>query len=339
MSFFPGPYIRPALPLPKYPQTIPARVLVRAEDDAQPHCSLRQVQALLLGTNLGNFKDCNGTLDTFESLVNIYIQEATDLVVKFLGSPYDWCFIQQFFDGPGGPQLTLPYKNIRDVTTVYLRILPSQVWYHFGKIRRLDGTENWRIGGQEPLPTPPETFPVDVVAATESSGGAIYATGIEDADMYVDTRRGILTIPPRVLYAGLSLPMWNYSFIPGQVNVEVHYTFGFPPTKYQDGTALVFDADTGMVINPSAGPKGDGTGASPIDWSSGMPTGITTSVARLVANRVRRQGWYNLTNGLSSLSVDGASESYGGEPYGGSLDKEDEATMKGLEKYQRVMVI
>jgi len=338
MSFFRStPYVRPALPLPVYPQTIPARKVL-TEEDARPHCNVRQVKALLLGADLDKFRDCNGALDTFDWLLSQYIAEATGIVVKILRSPYDWCFVAQFIDGSGTNKITLPYKNIRDVTTVYIRVLPSSVWYHFAHPRRIDGTEQFAIGGQEPLPGPPERFPVNVAALAAQDVGPIYPTGVEDADLLVDTRRQTLIIPPRVLYAGLSIALWNYTWVPGDANIEVHYTFGFPPTSYVDGKPLQFDAATGIVKDPSP-TNSDGSGGSPIDWSSGIPTGISLTVAKLVANHVRRQRWYGLTDGLSSLSVDGASESYGGSPYGGALDTEDEACMKALEKYSRQMVL
>ncbi len=348
-----NPPTNPPNPIPQqpgvafWPYTIPAR-MVYTDQDPRPHCSPRQVMSVLLGTNLQNFLDCNGTLDAFNTLVNLYIQEVTDFVVKELRSPYDFCYVVRFFDGSGGPVITLPDRNILEVTTVFIRILPSNVWYHFVRPRKLDGSEFLAIGSQEPFPPGPETFPINVYEAAVNASGPIYPTGIEDADLLVDTRRRTLTIPPRVLYAGVSLPLWNYTFTPGDMNIETHYSFGFPPINYLDGTPLQFNppgtADppgNGLVIQTKPGTGGDtGTPAVGIDWSSGIPAGVSMAVARLVANRIRRQNWYSLSNGLASLSVDGASESYGSEPYGGAIDKDDENIIKTLlSKYANQMVI
>jgi hypothetical protein len=302
---------------------------------------------MLLGTNLDNFRDCNGTLAAYETLKSLYIQEATDYVVRELRTPFDFCYVVRFFDGSGGPKLSLPDRNILEVTTVFIRILPSNVWYHFVRPRKLDGTEFLAIGSQEPYAPGPEQFPINIYDAAVQASGPIFPTGIEDADLLVDTRRRTITIPPRVLYAGVSLPLWNYTFTPGDVNIEVHYSFGFPPTSYLDGSPLQFNppgsADppgNGLVIPTKPGTGTSSVPAVGIDWSSGIPAGVSMSVARLVANRIRRQNWYSLSNGLASLSVDGASESYGSSPYGGSLDKDDEQIIKSLiSKYAVQMVV
>jgi len=140
---------------------------------------------------------------------------------------------------------------------------------------------------------------------------------------------GVATEGARLLF-WVAIILVVLSFIGGVLNVECHYTFGFPPTAYESGTALAYNGTTGVVIDPNPAPPGGWIGADPIDWSSGMPLGLKTSVARLAANRILRQVWRGVSNGLSSVSVDGASESYGSKAFGGDLDDEDKTIMNGI---------
>lgn len=338
---------------PPFPYSVPAR-MVMLDQNPYLHCNARQVKRQLLGQDLSIFQDPDGSLKSFETeLLPDLMQEVTDEVVRRLGTPFDWCFIVDFFDGTGSNTLVLPYRNIADVTTCVIRVLPSNVWYHFVRPRRLDGSEFVQLigqeiinppsppvaGGTEPLPPGPPVYPINIVEAATIQG-PIYPTGIEDADMLVDTRRRMIQIPPRVLYANLSTPLWNYTFFPGVKNIEVHTFFGFAPKTYLSGAALAFNTDStspqyGVVLNPNPADAND-----PIDWSSGMPTGLTVNVAKLVANRILRLQWRAISGGLSSISVDGASQSFGGKAYGEDLNDETEAIWnKLLSTYGVPMVL
>lgn len=325
-------------------QYIPTRLARFIETD-QPaaHCSLTQVKAALRGQNLDAFRGDDGSLTEFWNEVEtLYIPETSAIVVKAIGQPLDWCRTIYFFDGTAGNALTLPTRYIYDVNLCYLRVIPSLPFYAFQRIRNVDTREFDRILAVEPQPDPPMIVPPQPITAQYSS--SLIWTGIEDADLMVDTRARTLKIPPRVLVAGVGLPMANFSFIAGTKNIEVHYRFGFAPTTYTDGSPLQFANvvdSTGNypVVNPKQGTGGNGEPAIGIDWSSGMPKNFSQGVARLVAARILRMKWRAASQGVSSMSIDGASESYSGGPFGGDIDAEERSIMASLYSFGKPMEI
>jgi hypothetical protein len=232
-------------------------------------------------------------------------------------------------------------KNIQYVNALFVRILPSLPWYRFTHFRNVDGTEFNRAGFIEPPENPAynigNTNLLPVITPP-------FYTGIEDADILVDTRARTIIIPPRALILGAGLPLSNYSFIVGKMNIEAHYVFGYPPTSYASGAPLQFDSITGNLIDPNPQPPNptdlQNPPPDPVDWSSGIPVALSRAVARLAVNTIYRQNWRSVSYGLASLTVDGASESYGSSPYGGDLDKDDEAILKGIiAQYGKAMEI
>lgn len=306
-------------------------------DEPRAHCSVKQVFGKLLGINLDQFRDPDGSLTSFvEELRDNVIPEVSSFVAAELRTPYDWCRRIYFADGSGGDTMTLPNRAVAVVNVVFIRILPSLPWYRFSKFRNVDGGEFERAGYAEPPRTPAFAFPYNL----GDSGTVIDHTGIEDADILVDTNGRSITIPPRALLltANSAVPFSSYSFVPGSMNVEIHYTFGYAPKTYESGAALTFDAVTGRVNDPNPAPPNPlalpTPPLDPVDWGSGIPRGLSNAVARLVAGRMLRQNWRGISFGLSSISVDGGSESYGSKAYSGDLDDEEKALMENvLAKY------
>ena len=354
MSFYPAPN-PPGLGPPSYPYSVPPRILrLDNEENAPPYCTAQLVKALLAPywKSLVSFYDgpaaacgdgSGGDMPSTlcDVLIPLWIGATTDYIVKELRTPYDWCYRILFLDGPGANTIVLPDRNIRDVLAVYLRVLPSNVWYKFAKMRKVDGSEFFGIGGIVEQPIAPEALPVlDPVTIAETQPAYITPTGIEDADLLVDTRRRTIKIPPRVLYAGVNVPLWNYTFNAGALNVEIHYTFGFPPTKYTDGSPLQYATGgttptSNMVITPKTGFPN-----VLVDYSSGMPTTIIYAVAQVAANMARRAFFEAQSQGISSISVDGASESFGGSAFGGALDEQDKQLLdRVISKYAIQMVL
>lgn len=328
-------------------RVIPSRFIrLGVQEQPKNHCGLQQVMDELFGIALDQFVDADGTYTTLNRILQQrVIPEVSGQVVQALQTPFDWCRAVHFVDGPGTPRIVLPYKNIAWVNLCFLRVLPSLPWYRFYRFRNVDGTEFQRINGVEPPETLPETLPPNVLANSIVAGSpdvirTVQYTGIEDADMLVDTQRRTIVIPPRVLIAGVQFPIWTYTFLPAPLNVETHFTFGFAPTSYENGNPLAYDPTSGYVlpVDPTAETETDVM--SQINWASGMPTGLSQAVARLVTNRILRRRWRITSNGLSGIGVDGASESYGGGPYGQDLDNEDQQIMNTLiAQYGEVMVI
>lgn len=302
------------------------------------HTNLRQVKRLLMGQNLSIFKDELGTLnDFYDMIVEDLIPEASQRLVRYCRTNFDYSKEIWFFDGTGSNEIQLPRRNIIYVNAVFLRFLPNQIWYRFVRPRLIDGQEFEAIGGVEPPPPGPESIPPDLIGTTytQSVQDMLY-TGTEDADLYVDPRRRTIIIPPRVLYANVQSPLWDYTFFNATMNVEVHYAYGFAPTAYLDGSPLQFDSMGNLIMTTPV--TQDGCGGQGVDWSSGMPKELTQLCARLVACDILRRLWRAKTGGLSSISVDGASESYGNAPFGGDVDREEERVFKLLNTWAIGMV-
>jgi hypothetical protein len=313
---------------------VPAAPIIPIEGSfANPlsHCNLKQVKSLLMGLDLSPFRGDDGTLnDFYDAIESVFIPEASKRAVGKMRTNYDYTRETWYFDGNGTDTLILPRREIVFVNAVFLRVIPSLQWYRFTRIRKIDGSEFPRIGGVEPPPAAPESIPPNIPNPVVTQPTVF--TGAEDADLMLDPRRRMLKIPPRILYANFGSPLWNYNFFQGPMNVEVHFVYGHAPTKYTDGTPLIFDPTTGIMQETSPS-KGDGSGNAPVDWSSGMPAALSMAVARLVYADIMRRLWRGVSGGLSSMSVDGASESYGSSAFGGDADKEEQRAMRELEPF------
>lgn len=302
------------------------------------HCSLKQVKRLLMGIDLSVFKDGEGSFKEFDAyILEDLIPEASVRVARYCRTNFDYTRETWFFDGNSAESIILPRRFINYVNAVFLRWLPSQIWYRFMRPRLVDGSEFTAIGGVEPPLPPPESIPPEPTGLTyEQTVQNVLYTGTEDADLFVDPRRRMIVIPRRVLYAQVQSPQWQYDFFNGDLNVEVHFCYGFAPTAYCDGSPLQFDPITGELLLVS--PRQDNCGGSSVDWSSGMPRAISQACARLVAADILRRQWRAKTGGLASMSVDGASESYGSSPYGGEADREEERAFQELRSFAILML-
>lgn len=321
--------------MPPVVNTIP---ILGSYTNPLPHTNLQTVKRLLLGLNLNIFKDDIGTLNSlYETITKDLIPEASQRIARYCRTNFDYSKEVWTFDGSGTNDLILPRRYINYVNAVFLRFLPSQMWYRFVRPRLVEGSEFTAIGAKEPVPPPPELLPPQPVGTTYNQAiHDVLYTGIEDADLFVDPRRRLIVIPPRVLYANVQSPQWNYTFFNATMNVEVHFTYGFAPIAYLDGSPLRFDPQGNMF--PNSLDTNDGCGNVGVDWSSGMPQGISLLCARLVACDIQRRLWRAKTGGLSSISVDGASESYGTLPFGGDIDNEEARIMKLLNSWAIGMV-
>jgi hypothetical protein len=295
------------------------------------HCSARQVRRLLLGFNLDPFRGDDGSLAEFDaSLRENIIPEVSARAVRIMRTNYDFTRTIWFFDGTGSTTITLPYREILYVNAVFLRLLPSLLWYRFIRVRNIDGGEFAAIGGIEPPPALPEAIPPTDNSNTPYFAPVLY-TGVEDADLFLDRRRRTLTIPPRVLAANIQQPFYNYSFFSAPMNIEVHFAYGCPPIAYEDGQPLMFDPVTGALQMTSPAGRPEINGGAPVDWSSGMPANLTMAVARMAYADVLRRISRGISGGLASMSVDGASESYDSKQMG--ADDEEARAIKALEPF------
>jgi hypothetical protein len=307
-----------------------------------PHTNAQQVFAELRGVSLDRFRDSDGTLTSFTQELNeIFIPEATGDAVRRMRTNYDMSREIWFFDGTQAQSLVLPRREIMFVNMAILRILPSQIWYRFSRFRNVDGSEFLRNAAvnpgqfEEPVETPPSST-LPPYTSNDPIPIQPTFTGIEDADLFVDTRSRTVIIPPRVLAATVATPFYNYTFFRGQKNIEIHYAYGYMPTKYLDGQALVFDPITGNVVPQSPDLGNELPGNAGIDWSSGMPIALTRAVARIAAARVLQRLGRAISQGLSSISVDGASESYNPKAFG--ADELEERAFKALVPFEIIML-
>jgi hypothetical protein len=69
-----------------------------------------------------------------------------------------------------------------------------------------------------------------------------------------------------------------------------------------------------------------------------MPKAIQQACARIVLADILRRLWRGISGGLSSISVDGASESYGNSPFGGEAEREEARAFEQLKPFAILML-
>lgn len=182
-----------------------------------------------------------------------------------------------YLSGSGLAKIYLPNYPINSVDKCDLLIVPSVQWYSFKKI---------------------------VLINTVLNNGVSIATPCTDAefalcDLIVSCVDGIMTIPERVQYIGQSaFPFWNYTFIEGNSNIRVTYTYGFT-----DAT---------------------------------RPYDIHRLAAKLVARQVILRKGDQISGGSMSTSLDGVGQNYDGVPFGSRIKDLDGEIEEIVRRYRRI---
>lgn len=278
------------------------------------YCTLQDVKSWLVGLDVS---DMPSNLD--DIIKKQYIPWAKREVDRFVGENFDLTTINEFYDGSGSDSLILRHRPVHFVRNCVLRIIPQIEWFQFKRWFHLNhisqrGTVSSVRGGVEPNDTdaiPPYKFiegssvPSDLQT---SDSGQVTATfnntreQYEKSDLYVDTTRGILQIPPRILFLeNQAVPFWNYTWLKGTQNIEVEYDYGYENLE-------------------------------------SLPDEVRSACAQLAAASVLANKGLFAGAGSISLSGKGGSRSFGESMYASTIKTYIESAKASLTPHQRIRV-
>ena len=273
--------------------------------------------------------DVSDLPDTLEATIEAkYIPWAQRDVDSFCGTNFDSTTVEEFHDGSGGTMQILRHRPIREILNAVLYIIPSAQWFQFKRWFYVSPTNQTGIvvarqGGvepNEPENIPPYVFPTGLGFANQdpdlgdqTASFSSAETQYAKSDLFIDCSRGIITIPPRILFLeSQAVPFWNYTFLRGFQNVRVKYTYG-----YSDPAA--------------ADPL---TGAS----AGNLPAEITDATALLAANYILMDKAAWMGAGAKSLTISGVSKSFGEMPFEGIIKANEVRAKALLQRYKIVGV-
>ena len=278
------------------------------------YCTIEDVKGEVLGLDISDLP-----VTLVDRINNDFIPTAKREVDTYCGENFDLTKVREFYDGNNLPVLPLRHKPIRQVDVVTIRIVPSLKWFFFRrwfyiKNTAHDGTVVSVSGGVEPVSSvtvplfeTPYTYPTATGLTPEVPSGNT-ATLIdttaqyERSDLHIDAVNGLLTIPPRVLFIeAQGVPFWNYTWIMGQRNIEVDYSYG-----YKDIASLPFE--------------------------------LRKATAKLVAAKILQVKAMWVSSGAQSISQDGVSKSFSGGAYSNEIKNLKEEAYAILNRYKRITV-
>lgn len=158
------------------------------------------------------FPDCT---DVPSLVRNRLIPSAESEVDVFLKQTHKPTQVTHFLDGTGTDELWLPYAPILSVDKCAIYSIPSVLFLEL---------------------TRPQL--------TKSLGAVDAAQFYGDADLLFDPETGQLKLPSRTLQGIAFTPFWNYSWLTGDKNIQVTWTYGFSdpanvPQSFRTGVASI----------------------------------------------------------------------------------------------------
>jgi len=274
------------------------------------YCTLNDVKQWLAGLDVSEMPP---TLDLI--IEQNYIPWAKRQVDGFIGENLDLTTVTEYYDGSGRIELILNHRPISFLRKCVLRLIPSVQWFEFKRWFHLNNVDQLGItvavkGGVEPNTTndnPPYTFvsgspvPADMIGTPTATFNDTTAQ-FEKSDLIVDCRKGILSIPARILYLeNQALPFWNYTWLRSNSNIEVTYDYGYK------------DIDS-------------------------LPQEIRSATAQFVAAAVLSTKGQFMGGGISSFSLTSGSKSFGEMPFASHIKMYIESAKATLTPYKRIRV-
>lgn len=256
------------------------------------YCTWDDVKACLLGLDVA---DVPSTLQS--RIEATYIPALKSEIDNYCRQNFDLTTISRFIDGSGTDKIVLPHRPIKEFTYCVLRVIPSISWYTFKRWRSINVVDSNGVtvaiqGGPEPHTGKEPPYSV---------GDYDWETDITKADIFVDASNGILVIPPRILYLEMqAIPFWNYTWLKGNANIEVQYTYGYASNNY--------------------------------------PPDLKLAAAKLVACQVLLIKGIGISAGANSMSIDGVSRNFGGTPYQALIQDFRTQAYQTLDKYRRMEI-
>lgn len=257
------------------------------------YCSWDDVKACLMGLDVA---DIPTNLQT--RIESTYIPALKNEIDTYCKQNFDLSTITQFYDGSGTDKIVIPRRPIKEITNCILRVIPSISWYTFRRWRNINVVDSQGYviatqGGPEPIN--------GTVMPPYSPGDYTWETDITKADLFVDCANGILTIPPRILYLEMqAIPFWNYTWLKGNANIELTYTYGYDPENY--------------------------------------PLDLKLAAAKLVACQVLLIKGIGISAGANSMTIDGVSRNFGGTPYQALIQDFRTQAYQTLDHFRRINV-
>lgn len=254
------------------------------------YCAWDDVKACLIGLDVA---DLPTTLQA--RIEATYIPSLKTEIDNYCRQNFDLTTITQFFDGSGTEKIILPRRPINNLTNCVLRVIPSISWYTFRRWRHINVVDSQGIiiaiqGGPEPIGNAQPPY---------SPSDYVWETDITKADLFVDCANGIITIPPRILYLEMqAIPFWNYTWLKGNANIEVTYTYGYAADNY--------------------------------------PLDLKLAAAKLVACQVLLVKGIGISAGTNSMTVDGVSRNFGGTPYAALIKDFRDQAYQTLDRFRRM---
>jgi len=258
------------------------------------YCSWDDIKAILLGLDVGDIPD---TIDNRVS--EQYIPMIKHEIDGYCRTNFNETTLVEFLDGSKTEKIVLTRRPIIEIQKCVLRVIPSISWYTFKRWRNVnvidsEGNTVAVQGGPEPIGNaqPPYTGGEGVDYNWDPE--------IDKADLFVDCANGFLVIPPRILYLEMqAIPFWNYTFLQGNKNVEIGYTYGYTETNF--------------------------------------PWDLRMAAARLVAIQILLVKGLSVAGaGASSISLDGVSRSLGTTAYAGTMEMLKQQAYLTLDRYRRI---
>ena len=256
------------------------------------YCSWDDVKANLLGLDVGDLPT------SLQTRVEQYFIPSLKMEIDgYCRQNFDVTEITQFIDGSGTDHMMGLRRPIIELKNCILRVIPSISWYQFRRWRNVNVVDSQGVtvavqGGPEPINnsvTPPYA-PADYT----------WDSTITNADLFVDCINGYLTIPPRILYLEMqAIPFWNYTFLRGNKNIEVTYSYGYK-TAY--------------------------------------PKDFSIAAAKLLAAQVLLLKGIGTSAGTNSITMDGASRNFGGTPYTALIQEYKTQAYVILDRFRRIEI-
>ena len=272
------------------------------------YCNLNDVKMWLAGVDVSEMPS---SLDHI--IEQTWIPWAKREIDSYVGENFDLTTVNEFYQGTGRKDLILNHRPISFVRNVVLRIIPALEWLQFKRWFHLNTTDQTGVsiaqrGGVQPIndASPIYTFdssapvPDDLKSATPTGEFNNTTEQYEKADLLVDCRLGMLTVPPRVLFLeGSAVPFWNYTFINSTYNIEIEYDYGYKNLDV-------------------------------------LPREIRNACSQLVAAAVLANKGQFTGAGASSITLDATSKSFGEMPYGSYIKSYIEGAKMSLRPYVRL---
>ena len=260
------------------------------------YCSWDDIKAVLLGLDVGDIPD------SLESrVIQHYVPMVKHEIDGYCRQNFNLTEITEFLDGSRTETIVLKRRPIISLQQCVLRVIPSISWYTFKRWRNVnvidsEGNVVAVQGGPEPIGNaqPPYTGGEGVDYNWDPE--------IDKADLFVDCVNGFLVIPPRILYLEMqAIPFWNYTFLQGNKNVELSYTYGYTETNF--------------------------------------PWDLRMAAARLVAIQVLMVKGLSVGGaGSSTISIDTVSRGLGAAAYAGTMEMLKQQAYLVLDRYRRMDV-